>query len=103
MIEFKLQTTVGPLEVWLSAEGELEVYALDGSDRAVRMVGQIVEIEGDLAAILEELGLIDREAAFYAHEIWIRVAPTGPTTLRTKLLRWRGREEFPTAIPFWTA
>ena len=97
MNEIRLETTAGPLEVWLGKGGEVRVFALDESDRAVRMLGRVVGEESELASLLEEFELVEREAAFYAHEIWIRVSPTPEPGLKLRRLVW-GHEVAPESI-----
>jgi hypothetical protein len=90
MGELRFETTVGTLEVWIGSDGHVEVYVLDAANRATRMIGEFLGKEAHLAAIFEDLGLIDREAAWYAKEVWRIAQPTPPSNVE-KLRKWTGR------------
>ena len=98
MAVLRFETTIGKLEVWLGSGGELQVFQLNEEDRATRMLGQVVGNESELGEVLEQLGLIDREAAWYAEQIWRIVAPSPEPGLEERRKLW-GKEDLPR--PLW--
>jgi hypothetical protein len=97
MGELRFETTVGTLEVWIGSEGEVQVYRLDANGRAIRMIGELVGEEAHLAVIFEDLGLIDREAVWYASEIW-RIARPSPGSDIDERRKRQGRVDLPYPI-----
>jgi hypothetical protein len=93
--QIRFETTVGTLEVWIGQGGEVRVFAFGDDDRAQRMLGNVVGSQSELAALLLELGLVDREADWYAKEIWKIASPTPEPGLAKRRKQW-GQVDLPT-------
>jgi hypothetical protein len=91
MGELRFQTTAGMVEVWMWTDGSVRLFLLDADDRAARMIEEVVGTQEQLAAMFEELGLIDRESIWYASEVWRILRPSpGPDVekRRQRRARW---------------
>lgn len=96
--EIRLETTVGPVEVWLGLKGEVRIFLLNEENKATRLIEGVVADAGDLADRFERLGMVDREAAWYAGHIWEAVSPSPEPGLGIRRLDWIDRD-FPE--PVW--
>jgi hypothetical protein len=98
MGEITLDTTVGKVEVWIGSGGELRVFVVGDDGTAIRMIEKVVAEAGELAAVFEKVGLVDREAAWYADHIWKATSPQPEPGLKKRRRDW-GERDLPE--PIW--
>ena len=90
--EIRLETTVGPVEVWLGMKGEVRIFLLNEENRATRLIEGVVADAGELADRFERLGMVDGEAAWYAGHIWEAVRPSPEPGLKMRRWQWIDRD-----------